>query len=63
MNAARNWKTTISGIMTLAFAGLSIWQQPASASDPQVIGAIVAGIGLIAAKDGDKSGTSTVPRP
>lgn len=58
----RNWKTTISGILTLAFAGLSIWQNPASATDPQVIGAIAGGVGLIVAKDAEKPQPPAPPK-
>lgn len=60
-NAKRNWKTTLAGILTLAFAGLSIWQDPAKASDPATVGGIVAGVGLIVAKDGDKTGAAGQP--
>jgi hypothetical protein len=57
-DAKRNWKTTVAGILTLAFAGLSIWQDPAKASDPATIGGLVTGVGLIVAKDGDKTGVA-----
>lgn len=53
--AKRNWKTTISGLAMLALTGLAIWSDPAKAADPQTIGTVVGGIGLIFAKDGDKN--------
>jgi hypothetical protein len=53
--AKRNWKTTITGMLMLALAGVGIWQDPVRASDPTVIAAIAGGVGLIAAKDGDKT--------
>ncbi len=43
--AARNWKTTITGILMLALAGVGLWQNPASASDPTVIATIAGGVG------------------
>ena len=55
-NAKRNWQTTMAGILALAMSGMSIWQDPGRAADPVVVAAIAGGIGLIAAKDGDKSG-------
>lgn len=58
-NAARNWQTTLAGILSLAFAGLQIYRNPASVTDPSTIAAVTAGVGLIAAKDGNKSGTAS----
>lgn len=58
-NAARNWQTTLAGILSLAFAGLQIYRNPATISDPATIAAVTAGVGLIVAKDGDKSGTAS----
>ena len=52
----RNWKTTTAGILAIALAGLQIYTNPASLADPQILGAIVAGIGLITAKDHNVSG-------
>ena len=55
----RNKKTTAAGIVALVLAGLSIWQNPQAAStDPQVIGQLVAGVGLVLAKDQDQTGTA-----
>ena len=59
MNSAkRNWKTTITGIIMLALAAVGVWHNPASVSDPNVIATIAGGVGLIAAKDGNVSGTA-----
>jgi hypothetical protein len=60
-NAKRNWKTTVFGILMLALSGFSIYSNPAKASDPETIATIVGGIGLVAAKDGDKTGTAGAP--
>ncbi|HWR54803.1 MAG TPA: hypothetical protein VN428_27085 [Bryobacteraceae bacterium] len=57
-NAKRNWITTIFGILMLAMGGLRIYENPAKATDPEVIAMIGGGAGLIAAKDGDKTGTA-----
>ena len=61
-NATRNWKTTFAGILSLALTGFSIYTNPASLANPEVFTGIVAGVGLILAKDADKSGTVTVPK-
>lgn len=61
-NATRNWKTTVFGILMLAFSGLSIYSDPNKATDPQTMAQVAAGVGLIVAKDGDKSGTAVVPK-
>lgn len=58
-NAARNWQTTLAGILSLAFAGLQIYRNPASITDPATVAVITTGVGLIAAKDGNKSGTAS----
>jgi hypothetical protein len=60
-NAKRNWKTTIVGILVLALSGFSIYSDPSKATDPQTIAQIGGGIGLILAKDGDKTGTAQTP--
>jgi hypothetical protein len=64
-NAKRNWKTTLAGILTLLATGVGIYINPAILLDPQqaavTAGAITAGVGLIAAKDSDKTGVSAVP--
>lgn len=58
-NAARNWQTTLAGILSLAFAGLQIYHDPTLALDPKTATAVALGVGLIAAKDGNKSGTAS----
>ena len=59
MNATRNGKTTVFGILMLAISGFQIYPDPSKATDPQTMGGIAGGVGLILAKDGDKSGTAT----
>lgn len=60
-NAARNWKTTLAGIIALLTAGLQIYHNPASVTDPGVTGAIAGGVGLILAKDSATNGTAAKP--
>ncbi len=55
-NAKRNWKTTVFGILMLAISGFTIYNDPSKATDPQTMGGIAGGVGLILAKDGDKTG-------
>lgn len=47
----RDWKTTIFGILSLSLAGFQIYTNPTSATNPEVMSAVAAGIGLILAKD------------
>lgn len=61
-NAKRNWKTTLMGIFSLALTGVAVATNPASLTNPEVLTGIITGVGLILAKDGDKSGTIEVPR-
>lgn len=51
---SKSWR-----IVSLAFAGLQIYRNPASITDPATVAVITTGVGLIAAKDGNKSGTAT----
>ena len=53
-NMLKNWKTTLSGV-ALVITGISMYiNNPASSTE--AITAILGGIGLIVAKDGDKTG-------
>lgn len=61
INAKRNWKTSVFGALMLALAGFSIYTDPAKATDPQTIATIGGGVGLILARDGDKTGTEQHP--
>jgi hypothetical protein len=61
-DAKRNWVTTVFGILMLAMSGLSIYQDPNKAMDPQTMVGVAGGIGLIKAKDGNKSGTAAFPQ-
>jgi hypothetical protein len=60
-NVGRNWKTTVFGILMLALAGFTIYNDPSKAADPQTMGAVAGAVGLIFAKDGDKTGTTQKP--
>lgn len=47
----KNWQTTLAGVLTLAATGYAIYRDPASITNPQTLGAITAGLGLIRAAD------------
>jgi hypothetical protein len=53
-NARKNWKTTLLGLVTIII-GLITGK---GHLDAQTGGAIVAGVGLILAKDSDQTGTA-----
>lgn len=59
----KNWKTSLSGIMAIVVGGWAIAQPTISGQAPSQeavqggIGAILAGIGLLVAKDHNVSGT------
>lgn len=55
-NTKRNWITTLFGILTLFMTGLQVAQKPETVNDPQTMAQIAGGVGLIAAKDGNKTG-------
>jgi pterin-4a-carbinolamine dehydratase len=57
-NVTRSWKTTLAGILSLAFTALQIWHNPETLTDPKTVTGVAAGIGLILAKDGDVAGTT-----
>lgn len=65
----KNWKTTISGIFSLIIGGIGIATpiihgQPADPnSTTQAVGLILAGIGLIAAKDSNVTGGTVQQNP
>ena len=59
MNSTHSWKTTVFGTLMLALAGFSIYTDPAKATDPNVMATIAGGMGLLLAKDGDKTGTAS----
>jgi hypothetical protein len=65
-NTTRNWKTTIMGILVLLNLAFGVYKNPAMLNDTsgqtQIAGQVAVGIGLLAAKDSDKSGTVQVPR-
>lgn len=57
----KNWKTILSGVLTLGLTGLSIAHNPTSILDPQTIAAITAGVGLLFAKQHNVTG-GTIPQ-
>ena len=56
-NILRNWKTTLLGLATIAIGLLS----GKGKIDATTGSAIVAGLGLVLAKDGDKTGAEVKP--
>ncbi len=61
MNTTRNWKTTVFGILMLAISGFTIYSDPGKATDPNTMATVAGGLGLLLAKDADKSGTTQQP--
>lgn len=57
-NTQRSWKTSLLGIATLIGIGAKAWVAPAILTQPEVIAAITAGLGLVFAKDSDSTGTT-----
>lgn len=59
-NAKRNWKTSVFGVILVALGFYQTTQlsQPSEQEISAVVGLMGMGAGLIAAKDGDKSGTA-----
>ena len=48
----KNWKTTLAGILMLAFTGFQIYKNPALLTDPSIDAKIAGAAGLIVAADG-----------
>ena len=61
----KSWKTTLSGIFALAMIGFGAYQRPPKTAEEiaQVGAAVVAAVGLIAAKDSNVSGPPPVVTP
>lgn len=51
----KNWKTTLAGLVTIAGVVTATWLPQYADEVTKVVG-FLAGLGLIAAKDGNKSG-------
>jgi hypothetical protein len=65
-NIFRNWKTSVAGAAAVASVLVPALSGPgklgnviAIISDPAKLGTITAGIGLVLAKDGDKTGVGS----
>jgi hypothetical protein len=54
-NLLKNWKTTLAGIVTIAGVITATWLPQYAEHVAQVTGVLV-GLGLLAAKDGNKTG-------
>jgi hypothetical protein len=54
-NLLKNWKTTLAGIVTIAGVITATWL-PQYADELAKATAFLAGLGLLAAKDGNKTG-------
>ncbi len=61
-NARRNWITSLLGGLVLAMVGVKVYQKPATLTAPETTAAIAMGVGLIASKDANKSGTVTLDK-
>jgi len=65
-HAGRNWKTTGAGMITLAATGFAVAANPAILATPDglagVAAGLSAGVGLIKAKDADKTGLGAQER-
>jgi hypothetical protein len=58
-NVSRNWKTTLSGILTILLGAFAIYTDHSKAADPTTMSMIVGGVGLILAKDASVAGVAT----
>ena len=54
-NLLKNWKTSLAGIVTIAGVITSTWLPQYSDEVAKIVG-ILAGLGLLATKDGNKTG-------
>lgn len=54
-NLLKNWKTSLAGIVAIAGVITSTWLPQYSDEVAKIVG-ILAGLGLLAAKDGNKTG-------
>lgn len=61
-NITRNWKTSLAGLASLLTGISQVVMDTNNLNKPDVITMIIAGLGLLFAKDGDKSGTITNPK-
>lgn len=59
--ALKNWKSTLAGLALIIGTAASVSQDPSKVFDKSTAAAIIAGVGLIAAKDGDKTGLPPQP--
>ena len=50
--AAKNWKSSLAGIVTLALAGVAAYRNPSVMGEPGYLGMVMAGLGLIVSQDG-----------
>jgi hypothetical protein len=55
-----SWKSTVAGLVVLAGLGVKIYDNPSVVQDPRTVAEIAAGVGLLVAKDHDKSGDTKV---
>lgn len=51
----KNWKTSLAGVFAIAAVVTATWL-PQYKSELESVAALLAGLGLLASKDGDKTG-------
>lgn len=54
-NLTKNWKTTLAGVITIAGVIIATWFPEHQETLAKVVG-VLAGLGFLVAKDGDKTG-------
>ena len=57
----KNWKTSATGILTLALIGTKAASDPTILLHPDTVAAVLTGVGLLLAKDADKK-TAEAPK-
>lgn len=59
----KSQRTSITGAVTLALAGVQIYSDPASAASPATVAQIITGLGLLMAEDATPEPPAPPPVP
>ncbi len=66
-DSLRNWQTSLPGLVVLVIVGVVVIIHPEMLSNPVILALLgsnaLSGLGLLQAKDANKSGTSARPTP